>query len=87
MQFRCRTPGRTYPAFGVGEGAWRARRRRAEERSIDVDKLREAYERNELMSSVGADLRNEKLFDRLIEIATVKDGEELSYVDLLSGKG
>lgn len=62
-------------------------RRRAEERSIDVDKLREAYERNELMSSVGADLRNEKLFDRLIEIATVKDGEELSYVDLLSGKG
>ena len=39
------------------------------------------------MHSVSADLRNEKLFDRLIELAEIKDGDESSYMDLVSGKG
>ena len=59
--------------------------RRARSRSMEVEELREAYERNDLLPSLRADLRNEKLFDRLIELAAVKDGEELPYVDLVSG--
>ena len=39
------------------------------------------------MPSLRADLRSEKLYDRLIELAAIKDGDELSYVDLVSGKG
>ncbi len=60
---------------------------RAQERSMEVEELRKAYEQNELMHSVSADLRNEKLFDRLIELAEIKDGDESSYMDLVSGKG
>ncbi len=61
--------------------------RRAQARSTQVEELREAYERNDLMPSLRADLRNEKLYDRLIELAAIKGGDELSYVDLVSGKG
>ena len=61
--------------------------RRAQARSTEVEELREAYESNDLMPSLRADLRNEKLYDRLIELAAIKDGDELSYVDLVSGKG
>lgn len=60
--------------------------RRAQARSVEVEELRQAYERNKMMQSVSADLRHEKLFDRLIELATIKDGDELSYIDLVSGK-
>jgi trigger factor len=62
-------------------------KQRAQERSMEVEELRKAYEQNELMHSVSADLRNEKLFDRLIELAEIKDGDESSYMDLVSGKG
>jgi trigger factor len=61
--------------------------RRAQARSTEVEELRGAYESNDLMPSLRADLRNEKLYDRLIELAAIKDGDELSYVDLVSGKG
>ena len=59
--------------------------RRARSRSMEVEELREAYESNDLLPSLRADLRNEKLYDRLIELAAVKDGDELPYVDLVSG--
>jgi len=59
--------------------------RRARSRSMEVEELRDAYERNEMLPSLRADLRNEKLYDRLIELAAVRDGDELSYVDLVSG--
>lgn len=59
--------------------------RRAQARSMEVEELRKAYERNDLLPSLRADLRNEKLNDRLIEIAAIKDGDELSYMDLVSG--
>ena len=61
--------------------------RRAQARSTEVEELRENYESNDLMPSLRADLRSEKLYDRLIELAAIKDGDELSYVDLVSGKG
>ena len=61
--------------------------RRAQARSTQVEELRENYESNDLMPSLRADLRNEKLYDRLIELAAIKGGDELSYVDLVSGKG
>ena len=59
--------------------------RRARSRSMDVEELREAYERREMLPALQTDVRNEKLYDRLIELASVKDGEELSYLDLASG--
>ena len=59
---------------------------RAEARSMEVEELQEAYEQNDLKEALRSDLRNEKLYDRLIELAEIKDGEELSYVDLVSGK-
>lgn len=59
--------------------------RRARSRSMEIEELREAYERNEMLPALRADVRNEKLYDRLIEIAAVRDGDELSYVDLVSG--
>lgn len=59
--------------------------RRARSRSMEIEELREAYERNEMLPALRADVRNEKLYDRLIELAAVKEGEELSYMDLVSG--
>lgn len=61
--------------------------RLAHARSMEAVKVREAYERNDMLPSLRADLRNEKLYDRLIELAAVKDGGQLSYMDLVSGKG
>lgn len=59
----------------------------AHARSMEVEQVREAYERDDLLTSLRAELRSEKLYDRLIELAAVRDGDELSYVDLVSGKG
>ncbi len=56
-------------------------------RSMEVEQVREAYERNDMLPSLRAELRNEKLYDRLIGLAAVRDGDELSYMDLVSGKG
>ncbi len=58
---------------------------RAQARAMEVEELREAYERNDLLPSLRADLRNGKLYDRLLELAAIKDGDELAYVDLVSG--
>lgn len=65
----------------------RAIERMAQARSADVEQVRKVYERDDMLSSLRTDLRNEKLYDRLIELAAVRDGDELSYVDLVSGKG
>lgn len=59
----------------------------AHARSMEVEQVRKAYERDDLLTSLRAELRSEKLYDRLIELAAVRDGDELSYVDLVSGKG
>lgn len=59
----------------------------AHRRSVEVAQVREAYERNDVLASLRDELRSEKLYDRLIELAAVRDGDELSYVDLVSGKG
>lgn len=61
--------------------------RLAQERSADVEQVRKVYERDDMLASLRTELRNEKLYDRLIELAAVRDGDELSYVDLVSGKG
>lgn len=62
-------------------------KRIAHRRSVEVEQVREAYERNDMLASLRDELRSEKLYDRLIELAAVRDGDELSYVDLVSGKG
>ena len=58
---------------------------RAEARGISVEELRMQYERDHLIHHVHAELRNDKLLDRLIAGSAVTPGPETSYVDLVSG--
>ena len=58
---------------------------RAEAQGISVEELRARYERDQMIHHVHADLRNEKLLDRLIAGSAITPGPETSYVDLVAG--
>ena len=51
----------------------------AEQRDGDVEELRAHYERQDMLVHLRRELRNEKLFDRLIAASEVKPGARTSY--------
>ena len=51
----------------------------AERRGEDIQEQRARYERQNMLDYLRREMRNEKLFDRLIAASTVKPGERTSY--------
>lgn len=57
--------------------------RQAELRSSTVDEVRELFEKNNSMEYLRRDLTDRKVYDLLLDSATVNNGQKMSYVDLV----
>ena len=59
--------------------------RRAEQRNVTVDQLREQLEQGKLLGHLRTELRNQKLYDRLLAANTIRQGKPTAYLDLVGG--
>ena len=59
--------------------------RRAEQRNVTVDQLREQLEQGNLIGHLRTELRNQKLYDHLLAANTIRPGKPTAYLDLVGG--
>jgi trigger factor len=59
--------------------------RRAEARNTDLATLKQQYEQANMLRMLKNDVRNERLYDSLLESATLKKGKKVKYLDLVQG--
>ena len=57
----------------------------AEAQKMSVEDTRQAMEKSNYLPYLRADLRNEKLFDLLLESGTAKKGKKAKFLDLVQG--
>ena len=55
----------------------------AEQRGEDVEELRTRYEQQNMLDYLRREMRNEKLYDRLIAVSAVKPGERTTYTSYM----
>ncbi len=56
----------------------------AEKSDMSVDQTKEYLKNNQMEEYFKSDIRNKKLFDRLIELSEVKKGKKQSYMDVMN---
>ena len=59
--------------------------KRAKERNTDAASLKQQYEQANMLRMLRTDVRNERLYDQLLEASELKKGKKLSYLDLVQG--
>ena len=57
----------------------------AERSNMSTEEARDYFEKNNLMEYLKQDIQEEKLFDSLLESATVKKGEKIKFLDAVGG--
>ncbi len=60
-------------------------KRQAEAEGLPVEEARERLAGSGYLQLMGYDLRNEKLYDRLLQLSTVKKGKQTKFLDLVQG--
>ena len=55
----------------------------AEQRGEDIEELRTRYEQQNMLDYLRREMRNEKLFDRLLAVSAVKPGERTTYTSYM----
>ncbi len=56
----------------------------AEERKADADQILEYYKKNGMLAYVQQEIAERRMFDAVIESATIKKGDKIAYMDLLN---
>jgi trigger factor len=57
----------------------------AERSNMSTEEARDYFEKNNLMEYLKQEVQEEKLFDKLLEEATVQKGEEMNFLDAVGG--
>src|SRR6056297_1389093 len=63
--------------------AYQELKKQAELSGQDYEKVKEQYEKNNLIEYVKTDVKNRKLFDFLLEQSKIKKGKKLDYLDFV----
>ena len=56
---------------------------RASNQKTEPEEMRKRFEQNNMMDYLRSDIRNEKLYNKLLKESTIKKGKQTPYVDLL----
>jgi len=60
-------------------------RQEADDRSMSLDQIKTEYNKNNYLEYLKLDMRNEKLYDRLLESATANKSKKIKFLDLTQG--
>ena len=60
-------------------------RQEADDRSMSLDQIKTEYNKNNYLEYLKLDMRNEKLYDCLLESATVNKSKKIKFLDLAQG--
>ena len=56
---------------------------RASNQKTEPEEMRKQFEQNNMMDYLRSDIRNEKLYNKLLKESSIKKGKQTPYVDLL----